>query len=73
MQTHEVPKDNLYFVVPNVYVFSLISHQRDAIRLRLHDDGLNRRRKSGFASLLFLFFIPRVDKHFREEIDSYEL
>ena len=35
------------------------------LRLRLHDDGLTRRRKSGVASSLF---IPRLDKRFREEI-----
>ena len=34
------------------------------LRLRLHDDGLNRKRRSGVASLLF---IPRSDKRFREE------
>ena len=36
------------------------------LRLRLHNDGLNRRhRRSGVASSLF---IPRIDEHFREEI-----
>jgi hypothetical protein len=35
------------------------------VRLRLHDDGLNTRRKSGGASS---HFILRLDKHFREEI-----
>ena len=35
------------------------------LTLRLHDDGLNRRRKSGVASSLF---IPRLDKRFWEEI-----
>ena len=37
----------------------------DNLRLRLHDDGLNRRLKSGVASSLF---IPRLDEHFQEEI-----
>ena len=35
------------------------------IRLRLHDDALNRRRKSGVVSS---HFIPRLDERFREEI-----
>ena len=32
------------------------------LRLRLHDDGLNRRRKSGVA---YSLFILRLDKRFR--------
>ena len=36
-----------------------------SLRLRLHDDGLNRSHKSGVASSLF---IPRLDERFREEI-----
>ena len=35
------------------------------LRLRLHDDRLNTRRKSGVASYIF---IPRLDKRFREEM-----
>jgi hypothetical protein len=37
----------------------------DNLRLRLHDDGLNRRLKSGVASSLFIL---HLDKRFREEI-----
>ena len=43
----------------------LAARNQGIFRLRLHDDGLNRRRKSGVASPLFNL---RLDKRFREEI-----
>ncbi|CAL8259511.1 unnamed protein product [Arctogadus glacialis] len=61
-------------VVPTLFNFpahlqrvcvSLTHNNLRCIRLCLHDDGLNRRRKSGVASS---FLIPRLDERFREEI-----
>ena len=55
----------LLHVFKKAYSRLLSNDMETNLRLRLHDDGPNRRRKSGVA---YSLFIPRLGKRFRKEI-----